>query len=85
MCGTGFPTSWRDTLHFRNMTIGYLTPVVQMFKLYLVQARNLLYATLMESQVALEWSYILRGAFRAQCSLFDPNEFVFVDKTGNRP
>ena len=34
-------------------------------------------------QVALQRSYYLRGAFRAQCSLFDPNIFVFVDETGS--
>ena len=33
-------------------------------------------------QVALQRSYSLRGAFRAQCSLFHPDKFVFVDKTG---
>ena len=33
-------------------------------------------------QVALQRSYSLRGAFRAQCSLFDPETFVFVDETG---
>ena len=33
-------------------------------------------------QVALQRSYSLRGAFRAQCSLFDPDVFVFVDETG---
>ena len=33
-------------------------------------------------QVALQRSYSLRGAFRAQCSLFDPDMFVFVDETG---
>ena len=32
-------------------------------------------------QVALQWSYSLRGAFRAHCSLFDPDVFVFVDET----
>ena len=34
-------------------------------------------------QVALQRSYSLRGAFRAQCSLFDPDTFVFVDETGS--
>ena len=34
-------------------------------------------------QVALQRSYSLRGAFRAQCSLFDPDMFVFVDETGS--
>ena len=33
-------------------------------------------------QIALQRSYTLRGAFRAQCSLFDPDIFVFVDETG---
>ena len=33
-------------------------------------------------QIALQRSYSLRGAFRAQCSLFDPDVFVFVDETG---
>ena len=33
-------------------------------------------------QIALQHSYSLRGAFRAQCSLFDPDMFVFVDETG---
>ena len=33
-------------------------------------------------QVALQRSYSLRGAFRAQCSLFDPETFVFVYETG---
>ena len=34
-------------------------------------------------QVALQRSYSLRGAFRAQCSVFDPDTFVFVDETGS--
>ena len=33
-------------------------------------------------QIALQRSYSLCGAFRAQCSLFDPDMFVFVDETG---
>ena len=34
-------------------------------------------------QVALQRCYILRGAFMAQCFLFHPNQFVFVDETGS--
>lgn len=33
-------------------------------------------------QIALQRSYSLRGAFRALCSLFNPDVFVFVDETG---
>ena len=33
-------------------------------------------------QITLQRSYSLRGAFRAQCSLFHPDMFVFVDETG---
>ena len=33
-------------------------------------------------QVALQRSYSLRGAFRTQCSVFDPDKFVCIDETG---
>ena len=33
-------------------------------------------------QIALQRSYSLHDAFRAQCSLFHPDMFVFVDETG---
>ncbi len=34
-------------------------------------------------QVALQRCYTLRGAFMAQCFLFHPEQFVFVDETGS--
>ena len=34
-------------------------------------------------QVALQRCYTLRGAFMAQCLLFNPDQFVFIDETGS--
>ena len=36
-------------------------------------------------QVALQRCYTLRGAFMAQCLLFNPDQFVFIDETGSDP